>query len=36
MAAGVVLLDDEQRILIAKPTYRPTWLVPGGVVEDQE
>jgi 8-oxo-dGTP diphosphatase len=36
MAAGVALLDDERRILIVKPTYRPTWLVPGGVVEEHE
>ena len=36
MAAGVVFLDDEQRMLVVKPTYQPKWLVPGGIVEEHE
>ena len=36
MAAGALILDTEQRILIVKPTYREKWLLPGGIVEAQE
>lgn len=36
MAAGGLLLDVAGRILLVKPTYRPHWLVPGGVVEADE
>lgn len=36
MAAGVLFLDQAQRILIVKPTYRDRWLIPGGVVEEDE
>ncbi len=36
MAAGAMLFDDERRVLIVKPTYRPKWLIPGGVVEEHE
>lgn len=36
MAAGALMLDEHGHILIVKPTYRPDWLIPGGVVEDDE
>ncbi len=36
MAVGAMLFDDERRVLIVKPSYRPKWLVPGGVVEQHE
>ncbi len=36
MAAGAVVRDDAGRIVIVKPTYRPDWLVPGGMVELDE
>nr|WP_307874220.1 NUDIX hydrolase [Frankia sp. AgB1.8] len=36
MAAAVVLVDDDDRVLIARPTYRPGWDLPGGVVEQDE
>lgn len=36
MAAGALFFDGSGRILIVKPTYRPEWLVPGGVVEHGE
>ena len=36
MAAGALLRDAQGRILIVEPTYRPHWLIPGGVVEVNE
>lgn len=36
MAAGALFLNADQQILIVQPTYRETWLVPGGVVEAHE
>lgn len=36
MAAGALFVDDAGRILIVKPGYRAEWLVPGGVVEQDE
>jgi len=36
MAAAVVLVDDEDRVLLVRPTYRPGWDLPGGVVEQDE
>lgn len=36
MAAGVLLFDDAGRLLLVKPSYRPDWLIPGGVVERNE
>ena len=36
MAAGVVFLDASNRLLILKPTYKDTWTLPGGVVEENE
>jgi 8-oxo-dGTP diphosphatase len=36
MAASALFLDEQGKILIVKPTYRPDWLLPGGIVEEHE
>jgi len=35
-AAAALLLDDSQRVLVVKPTYKPGWGLPGGVIEALE
>lgn len=35
-SAGILLQDTEGRILLVKPTYRESWLLPGGIVEAGE
>lgn len=32
-SAGALLFDDRDRLLILKPTYKPGWTIPGGVME---
>ena len=36
MAAGALFFNADKEILIVQPTYRESWLVPGGVVEAHE
>jgi 8-oxo-dGTP diphosphatase len=36
MAAGVLLLNDREEILLVHPTYKPRWDIPGGVTEGDE
>ncbi|AXK32007.1 NUDIX domain-containing protein [Streptomyces armeniacus] len=36
VAAGVLLFDEEDRVLLVDPTYKPGWEFPGGVVEQGE
>jgi 8-oxo-dGTP diphosphatase len=36
MAAAAIFLDDDDRVLLVRPTYRPGWDLPGGVVEADE
>ncbi|MGW4032388.1 NUDIX hydrolase [Streptomyces sp. NPDC004838] len=36
IAAGVLLFDEEGRVLLVDPTYKPGWEFPGGVVEAGE
>jgi ADP-ribose pyrophosphatase len=36
LAASVLLTDVHDRVLLVKPSYRPEWGMPGGVVEDGE
>ncbi|MFJ3877562.1 NUDIX domain-containing protein [Streptomyces sp. NPDC090077] len=36
VAAGVLLFDDRDRVLLVDPTYKPGWEFPGGVVEPGE
>ncbi len=33
IAAGALLTDDQQRVLLVKPNYRALWSVPGGICE---
>ena len=33
VAAGVLLFDEQDRVLLVDPTYKPGWEFPGGVVE---
>lgn len=33
MASGVLLTDWDGRVLLVQPSYKPTWEIPGGVVE---
>lgn len=33
VAAGVLLFDERDRVLLVDPTYKPGWEFPGGVVE---
>ncbi|MFG2820348.1 NUDIX domain-containing protein [Kitasatospora sp. NPDC048365] len=34
--ASLLLTDPAGRVLLLKPTYRPTWLYPGGVIDPGE
>ena len=36
MAAGVLFRDEDGRVLLVDPTYKPTWDLPGGAVEKEE
>ena len=36
VAAAVLLFDDQDRVLLVDPVYKPGWEFPGGVVEDGE
>ncbi|GLX00044.1 NUDIX hydrolase [Microtetraspora sp. NBRC 16547] len=36
MSACVLLTDDQDRVLLVKPNYRPYWAIPGGIVEANE
>ncbi|GFM95681.1 hypothetical protein Sfulv_04920 [Streptomyces fulvorobeus] len=36
VAAGVLFFDEEDRVLLVDPTYKPGWEFPGGVVEPGE
>ncbi|MGK5632415.1 NUDIX hydrolase [Streptomyces sp. URMC 123] len=36
LAAGVLLFDEQDRVLLVDPTYKPGWEFPGGVVEAGE
>lgn len=36
VGAGLVCRDDAGRILLVRPTYKPTWEIPGGSVEAGE
>ncbi|HAF10179.1 MAG TPA: NUDIX hydrolase [Chloroflexi bacterium] len=36
VGAGALITDTEGRVLVMEQTYRPTWEIPGGVVESGE
>lgn len=36
MGAGLVIVDDERRILLVEPIYKTQWELPGGMVETGE
>jgi 8-oxo-dGTP pyrophosphatase MutT (NUDIX family) len=36
MAAAVLLFNEKKELLIVKPNYRNDWLLPGGIVEENE
>lgn len=36
VAAMGIIRDQTGKILIVKPTYRPGWLLPGGIAEEHE
>lgn len=36
VAAGVVFLDGQSRVLMVRPTYKEYWDIPGGYVEPGE
>jgi 8-oxo-dGTP pyrophosphatase MutT (NUDIX family) len=36
MAAAAIIVDDQGQVLLVRPTYRPGWDLPGGVVEADE
>ncbi|MET7802732.1 NUDIX hydrolase [Streptomyces decoyicus] len=36
LAAGVLLFDDQDRVLLVDPTYKAGWEFPGGIVERGE
>ena len=36
MASGALITNAEGQILLVKPTYRPEWLIPGGIIEAHE
>lgn len=35
-AAGVLFFDEDDRVLLAKPTYKPGWEIPGGYLHAGE
>jgi len=36
MAAGALFRDEDGRVLLVDPTYKPMWDLPGGAVEKEE
>jgi ADP-ribose pyrophosphatase YjhB (NUDIX family) len=36
IVAGVLITDDLDRVLLLQPSYKPTWEIPGGVVQAGE
>lgn len=36
VVAAALCLNEREEILLVKPTYRPAWLLPGGIVEANE
>jgi ADP-ribose pyrophosphatase YjhB (NUDIX family) len=36
IGAGAIFLNEQDEVLLVKPSYRDYWLLPGGVVEQGE
>lgn len=36
MGAGCLFFNQRNEVLLVKPTYKPVWEIPGGVVEQNE
>jgi 8-oxo-dGTP diphosphatase len=36
LSAGMLLFDQQGKLLIVEPAYKETWEIPGGVVESNE
>ena len=36
MGAGCLFFDEQGRVLLVRPTYKPVWEIPGGIVELNE
>lgn len=36
MGAGCLFFNEKNEVLLVKPTYKPVWEIPGGVVEQNE
>lgn len=36
MGAGCLFFNKRNEVLLVKPTYKPVWEIPGGVVEQNE
>lgn len=36
LAAGALFVDDQDRVMLVRPTYKPYWDIPGGYVEPGE
>src|SRR3954471_408522 len=36
VAAGMIVHDDQGRVLMVRPTYKDGWDIPGGYVEPDE
>jgi 8-oxo-dGTP pyrophosphatase MutT (NUDIX family) len=36
VGAGALITDDDARVLLVKPTYKPGWEIPGGSMDPDE
>ncbi|GAA2714016.1 NUDIX domain-containing protein [Micromonospora olivasterospora] len=36
VAAGALFVDEQERMMLVRPTYKSHWDIPGGYVEDGE
>lgn len=36
MGAGVLIFNENDELLIVKPTYKDHWSIPGGVIDEDE
>jgi 8-oxo-dGTP diphosphatase len=36
MAAGCLFFNSAGQVMLVKPTYKPTWEIPGGITEKNE